>query len=104
MGILLCLLVVLFAFEAKSAWYGPVNVSTLQISTSKMQVTDAPQLVARAFASSQPAQSGASLLLFPFLALFVAAVACGWIVEDLQASILPIKFFRHLFCRPPPLS
>lgn len=103
-GILLCLLTVLFAFEAKSAWYVSANASTLQISTAKMQVADADQLAVRALTSSLPTPHSTTLLELAFLALIAETIAVGWIVETLQSETLPIKFFRHIFCRPPPLS
>jgi len=103
MGIALCLLAVLFAIEAKLAWYGSDSGPASQISASKLQPADAPRLVAQAIASSEliPHLSGTTA----FVSLTLIIGVARWALRPVEA--LPVQssfsgFSTHLFFRPPP--
>ena len=102
----LCLLAVLFAVEAKFAWYSPANNSVAGIQSEKARPADLPALVSQGF----PDRSSVSLP--PTLALFVAVTAIAWPVAfflpglAFDLSCLPVcaatYFSPGLFFRPPP--
>ena len=104
---LLCLLAVVFAFEAKLAWYSPPGTPYAQISATKLQPTDAPKLIAQVLAvphTSQHSPAEATHLLT--VALFVAQVPqsfTGADHEGLTPLIFP-SFSPPLSRRPPPHS
>ena len=99
---LLCLLAVVFAVEAKLAWFGPDGSPTAQISAAKLQPADAPKITAHSHASSLPA---ALLLQFAEISVVVlmgrAAIRTP---QRVSASTIPgsPSFFPSLFFRPPP--
>lgn len=101
-GMVLCLLAVLFAIEAKLAWYAPDGNPTAQISAAKLQAADAPRLVAQVLASSQTA-----LLFVGVIALFAPMMPA---VSAQFARLAPVQMAKagspdlrvHLFVRPPP--
>jgi hypothetical protein len=99
---LLCLLAVLFAVEAKLAWFGPDGSPTAQISASKLQPADSPKIAAHSHASSLP---GGLLLQFAAI-LVVALMGRGAIRLPWRVSATTIpgspSFFPSLFFRPPP--
>lgn len=102
----LCLLAILFALEAKFAWYAPANHSFGGIQSEKARPADLPALVSHRV----PAHSPASLPLAMFLFVAVAAIArrgsdfLSRLVFDL--SHIPVRvapyFSPGLFFRPPP--
>jgi hypothetical protein len=107
LGILLCLLAAVFAFEAKIAWYGPAGSASLLISSTKLQTADAPKLISHA--SSVPAppflhfiENFASVLALALLCLPLMSRAARTAPAPLQVSASP-SFSTPLFFRPPPV-
>jgi hypothetical protein len=101
----LCLLAVLFAVEAKTAWYGPANGPGVHIQSQKALPADLPVVVSHGV-STHTSQ-------FLFTLLLVASVAAiarpgadflGRIDLDFNyISVSSAPYFSHgLFFRPPP--
>jgi hypothetical protein len=103
----LCLLAVLFALEAKTAWYGPAKGPGTDIQSQKALPADLPALVTH----------GASVLpqiTFPLSSIFLRSIAAiGWVVAgsfpgiNFDSDLVPYSaapyFSPALFFRPPPL-
>lgn len=102
----LCLLAVLFALEAKVAWFGPVNGPTGDIQSQKARPADLPAVVAHGVSTLPP-------VTFPLALIFFASVAASACTESnflpgvkvdcnyLSVSAAPY-FSPALFFRPPP--
>jgi hypothetical protein len=102
----LCLLAVLFALEAKTAWYGPAHGPSADIQSQKARPADLPAVVSH----------GASMLppiTFPPALIFLASVASiAWTNTDFLRGVdvdfnhVPVSaapyFSPALFFRPPP--
>jgi hypothetical protein len=106
-GLVLCLLAALFAFEAKIAWFSPAGTPSAQISATKLQPADAPRLIARALAApvSQRLAADPSLLLA--VALLLAPKAPFAFRESARDRIkvyASSSFSPPMFRRPPPHS
>jgi hypothetical protein len=102
----LCLLAMLFAVEAKTAWYGPANGPGVDIQSQKAMPTDLPAVVSHGIAT-HPASP------FPLaLLLFASVGAMAWLGADflhrIDLDFNPISvssasyFSPGLFFRPPP--
>jgi hypothetical protein len=106
LGIVLCLLAAVFAFEAKIAWFSPAGTPTAQISASKLQPADAPRLIAEALAApiaSQHFPSETPLLFAVALLLAPIAWFCFRISMPDRAEVYASSHFSPpLFRRPPP--
>jgi hypothetical protein len=100
----LCLLSVLFAIEAKTAWYGPINGNDVQ--SQKARPVDLPAVVAHGVSTLPP-------VTFPLALVFLASVAAiAWTGAnclpgvDAHFSRNPVSaapyFSPLLFFRPPP--
>lgn len=102
----LCLLAVLFAVEAKLAWYSPVSDTSSDVRSAKAFPPDTPEIVHRGVSSPDSAQP---LIAFALLATFGIASA---IHVDLllarnrdcnpQQTYLAAFSATNLFFRPPP--
>jgi hypothetical protein len=102
----LCLLAVLFAVEAKTAWYGPPNGPGVDIQSQKALRADLPLVVSRGISTHPESPFPLALLLF------VSVAAKSWLGPDslrgidLHINRIPISsapYFSHgLFFRPPP--
>jgi hypothetical protein len=104
LGILLCLLAIVFAFEAKLAWYGPANSPSAQFSSNKLQPAESARQVAEALAAPFTVhQSAAQVSLQLALVVLIAAVPTTRrsIRERFKVSASP-SFSPPLFLRPPP--
>ncbi|MFZ0301476.1 MAG: hypothetical protein WAL75_02275 [Terracidiphilus sp.] len=103
----LCILALVFAFEAKTAWYGPAGGVGSAISAAKALPADLPQVVSHGIPAPDPVQPA-----LPFF-IFTAFVLAQFAGPDFQmtrrtnrgvptaASVLflsPQQFFR-----PPPI-
>ena len=104
----LCLLAALFALEAKTACYGPLNRSEKDLRSEKALPADLPMLVS----SGVPSVLGIAL---PLAIVFVPlAPAIVWKDADIlprmgvDCSRIPVSalpyFSSGLFFRPPPAS
>lgn len=106
-GVTLCLLAALFAFEAKIAWFSPAGTPTAQISAAKLQPADAPRLIAQALAAPVPQHLPAELPLLLALALLLAPLAQFALRESTRDGItvhVSSSFTPPMFRRPPPHS
>jgi hypothetical protein len=102
----LCLLAFLFALEAKSAWYGPVNGFGGTVRAAKAQPVASPEVVEHGVPAPDPAHPSAIFFALPPIAL--ALILCMFaqtrdrallrLVVNSPASGLS---FPNLF-RPPP--
>lgn len=101
-GMVLCLLAVLFAIEAKLAWYAPDSTPTIQISSAKLQDADAPRLVAQALASSQTALLFAGVLALLLLVVPEARAKFSRLAPAQMLEPGSPDFCVYLFIRPPP--
>jgi hypothetical protein len=102
----LCLLTVLFALEAKTAWYGPAKGPGTDVQSQKALPTDLPAVVSHGV-------SKLALVTFPLAMIFLAsAQAIAWTDAnflsgvDFDSNHIPVSaaayFSPGLFFRPPP--
>ena len=102
----LCLLAVLFALEAKFAWYGPATGPLTSIQSAKARPADLPELVLH----GALAHSGAPVqFALVYLAALTAAVLvkaasfCRLNPASMGQSLFATTYFSPgLFFRPPP--
>jgi hypothetical protein len=100
----LCLLAVLFALEAKTAWYAPANRQGTDIQNQKARPVDLPAVVSHGVSTLPPAT-----LAVVFMAS-VAAIAWtnahflrGVDIDFNHISVSTSPYFSPvLFFRPPP--
>lgn len=102
-GAVLCLLAAVFSFEAKIAGYG-TTAADAHISATKLQPSEAPDLVAQVLASPahpmQPAWQFAWLAVFTLLAARSAHFRRA--DSELARPATSPGFFPFRFSRPPP--
>lgn len=103
----LCLLAVLFALEAKIAWFGPANGPSGDIQSQKARPADLPAVVFHGV-------SALPLAAFPLAVVFFACVAAiawtdarflpGVNVDSNHPPVSAASYFSPaLFFRPPPV-
>jgi hypothetical protein len=106
LGIVLCLLAVLFAVEAKMAWYIPAGSANAQISSAKLMPADAPKLIAQAIDSQAQASpifdENVARVVVALLYLATVSLIARAGRSRLQVSASP-SFSISLFFRPPPI-
>lgn len=102
----LCLLAVLFAVEAKLAWYGPINGAGSDIRSAKAFPTDTPKVVYRGVSSPDPAPpliATALLVAFGLVCAIHMDLLLGRNRECRpQLAYLAAISATNLFFRPPP--
>jgi len=103
----LCMLALVFAFEAKTAWYGPPVGPGSAISSAKALPADLPQVVSHGVPVPNPASPA---LPFFILAGFVLALSGGFDLRRTRNTdrerLEPASwsfFSPQLFFRPPPI-
>jgi hypothetical protein len=104
LGVVLCLLAAVFAFEAKLGWFSPAGSPPAQISSAKLQPADAPRLLAEALtapASLQLVSAEALLLVVFTVSIATVAPFRGSVRDGVRAFGSP-SFSPPLFLRPPP--
>jgi len=106
LGILLCVLAALFAFEAKIAWFSPAGTASAQISYNKARPAEPPKALphrpdAPAFPSHDLAGTGT--LLQPMLLLSLAAVVMIRPARAPRRVTASPGFSGPLLFRPPPV-
>jgi len=106
LGIALCVLAALFAFEAKLAWFSPAGTPSAQISSAKLQPADASKLLAQVLAAPSnlhqvPTPAVPTLLLVVPILMVAAFPARRRVSDRLKFSSSP-GFIPSLFLRPPP--
>jgi hypothetical protein len=100
-------LAVLFAVEAKLAWFSPSGVAVSDISAAKARPIEYPQVVSQSFNAPETTHSQ---LVFAHFAAFTAAIALKSDETGNVPNYISQKFFTasnfssHLFHRPPPVS
>lgn len=105
LGIVFCLLAVLFAVEAKMACYIPAGSANTQISSAKLMPADGPRLIAQAIDSQAQASRLFNedvppvVIALLYLALVSLIARAGR--SSFQFSASP-RFSISLFFRPPP--
>lgn len=102
----LCLLAVLFALEAKTAWYGPANGPGSEIRSQKARPADLPALVAHGDSLQAQSSLPMALVLLAFFPVVVWMEGDFLRGIDLDFSPIPVSaasyFSASLFFRPPP--
>ena len=105
LGIVLCLLAAVFAFEAKVAWYSPAGSPSAQISALKLQPADNHKL-----ANGISGTAERNLAQVPLPQIFAAVVATVAAIpfrrpfrDAFRAQVSP-GFTPPMFRRPPPQS
>ena len=106
LGILLSLLVALFAVEAKIAWFSPAGSANAQISSAKASPAEPSKgLFLRAAWPAPPARDFTETATLA-AAVFLLAVASTLVVRfaspRLRVSASP-AFSASLYFRPPPI-
>jgi len=98
--LLFCVLAALFALEAKLAWYGSDPGPISHISSSKLQPTEAPRILAEALSFSDAVLHLASISLVLLAPAFIIGFArCA---EAAAARQVAVGFSPQVFLRPPP--
>lgn len=101
----LCLLAVLFALEAKFAWYGPASGPLTSIQSAKARPADLPELVPHGASVQADAH-----LQFALLCISATAAALTKaesfrrldLASKRQSPFATTYFSPGLFFRPPP--
>lgn len=101
----LCLLAVLFAVEAKLAWYSPVHGPGSDVRSAKAFRPDTPKAVER---GNPLPDSSQRLIAFALLATSASAAAMSRMVgrnreRNPQQACLVTFSATNLFFRPPPV-
>jgi hypothetical protein len=102
----MCLLAVLFALEAKTAWYGPANGPGIDIQSQKALPADLPAVVSHGISTHPPAAFPLAQMLFASIAALAwrqADVLPGTGIDCNHISVSAAPYFSPgLFHRPPP--
>jgi hypothetical protein len=100
----LCLLALVFAFEAKTAWYGTARDPGSTVQFAKALPADLPQVVSHGIPTPDPLHPAIPFLVFAVLLLSIGSESrmtretrCG-----LRTPVTAAFFFPKLFFRPPP--
>jgi hypothetical protein len=107
LGIMLCLLVALFAVEAKIGWFSPAGSASAQISFVKARPAELPRMLSQGFESPAPPAhdfAGTAMLLVVAWLLLLAPSSVGFyrvFTARPQVCVSP-GFTASLFFRPPP--
>jgi hypothetical protein len=105
LGIMLCLLVALFAVEAKIAWFSPAGSATAQISFAKARPAETPRMLSQGFVSAAtPAHDFAGTAMLLAIAWLLASATIEFrrvVPARPQVRVFP-GFTASLFFRPPP--
>jgi hypothetical protein len=106
LGIMLCLLVALFAVEAKIAWFSPAGSASAQISFAKARPAETPKMPSQRFASPAPPAhdfAGTAMVLAVAWLLFAPAAVGFYRVVPARPQVCASPgFTASLFFRPPP--
>jgi hypothetical protein len=102
----LCLLAVLFALEAKIAWYCPANGPNGNIQSQKARPADLPAVVAHGVSTLPLATLPLALIFFASVAAIACAESNFLPGVSVNFNHLPVSakpyFSPALFFRPPP--
>jgi hypothetical protein len=102
----LCLLAVLFALEAKTAWYGPTSGPNSDIQSQKARPADLPAVVSYGVSALAPVTSPLALIFLASAAAIARTDAVFLPGVDVEFKPIPVSaaqyFSPGLFFRPPP--
>ena len=104
LGAVLCLLAAAFAMEAKLGWFSANGHVRVELSSTKLQLADAPRHTVQAL--SVPAPTSHFPAEIPLFLLFAAIVLVMFVPRPVASSPRPTWFLfspQHFF-RPPPRS
>jgi hypothetical protein len=104
LALVLCLLTVAFAVEAKTAWFGPANGPGIAVSAAKARPADLPRVIDHGVPVPSPVPptvsfDAPSLLLLP---LFNGILRPAQDDASLAAFRLETRFSPQSYFRPPP--
>jgi hypothetical protein len=103
---MLCLLVALFAVEAKIAWFSPAGSASAQISFAKARPAEPPRMLSKRFVSPVPPAHDfagtAMLLAVAWLLLASATIGLHRVFPARAQVCVSPAFTASLFFRPPP--
>jgi len=105
LALILCLLAVTFAVEAKLAWYLPPHTRGIEVQAAKALPADTPQLIPHGLPDHNPMFPLLPLALLMALAIGCSSVAVSYYnAATFDRSPLSESSFSplHLF-RPPPI-
>ena len=103
----LCMLALAFAFEAKTAWYGPPAGPGSAVSSAKALPADLPQVVSHGVPVPNPVSPALPFLLLAGFALVLSAGLDSRMTRRVvRVALTPASrsfFSPQLFFRPPPI-
>jgi hypothetical protein len=106
LALVLCLLAVLFAVEAKTAWYGPTTVPGSDIQSQKARPADLPAVVSHGVSNSPWITFALALIFLASAGAIASLVAGSFPGAKADSSHIPVSaehyFSPGLFFRPPP--
>jgi hypothetical protein len=106
LGIMLCLLVALFAVEAKIGWFSPAGSASAQISFAKARPAETPKMLSQRMASpvSPERDFAGTALILAIVGLLLASATVGLfrVVPARRQVCVSPGFTASLFFRPPP--
>lgn len=104
----LCLLAILFAFEAKTAWYGPADGPGFAVRAAKALPAVTPELVDHGIPSPDPEHPAATFAAFTASTIFLSPRFKALEFRKIETDRLPFFPVAELspsaFFRPPPIS
>jgi hypothetical protein len=102
----LCLLAILFALEAKTAWYGPAAGPGCDIRAAKAWPAGSPKVVNHGVPSPDPAHPGVHFAVLLASSMAPAPRIHPRVTGDIPRNHLPFFSLAHfspsIFFRPPP--
>lgn len=106
LAICLCLLAVVFAVEAKLAWYSPAGTHESEIRAAKAWPADTSEIIVQ---NAQAFQATCFLIPLGLLAVSSAAFKAPTNFSTIKSLVQPAQavaaapfFTPHFFFRPPP--
>jgi hypothetical protein len=102
----LCLLAILFALEAKTAWYGPAAGPGCDIRAAKALPAGSPKLVDHGAPSPDPEHPGVLFAALPAITVVWLSSIKDPAIGEIPRNHLPFFSVAHfspsIFFRPPP--
>jgi hypothetical protein len=106
LALVLCLLAVLFAVEAKTAWYGPTTVPGGDIQSQKARPADLPAVVPHGVSDSPWITFALALIFLASAGAIASLIAGAFPGAKADSRNIPVSaahyFSPGLFFRPPP--
>jgi len=106
LALVLCLLAVLFAVEAKTAWYGPTTAPGGNVQSQKARPADLPAVVSHGVSNSPRITFALALIFLASAGAIASMVAGSFPGAKAHSSRIQVSaahyFSPGLFFRPPP--